>query len=223
MFAGSENWNGLTAKNAEKIFKKGLERKAGLNLKQKQMRSEIVYVETKTGVNHDEKAWIGKCFFSKTGQTIYFNGNIYKKGKGISSNYFDIETGNSYWISGVKKNGNDRHKLGKGIIEIDKMIIGEYLDIIDEEELPKTKFKLVTLNNIPAEEKATEILNEKCTVDFDESIRFKKINDLTENELINLIDYYQKMDLTEMYKKNRKFYIEHLQELKAEHLKRLNK
>ena len=168
-----------------------------------------------------KKAWIGKCFFSKTRQTIYFNGSIYKKGKGTSSNYFDFETGNSYWISGVKKNGNDRHKFGKGIIEIDEIIIGEYLNIIDKEELPKNKFKLVTLNNIPAKERATEILNEKYTVvDFDESTRFKKINDLTESELKNLIDYYQEMDFTEMYKKNRKSYIEHLQELETEHIKR---
>lgn len=79
----------------------------------------------------------------------------------------------------------------------------------------------MTLNNIPAKEKATEILNEKYTVvDFDESTRFKKINDFTDNELLNLIDYYQEMDFTEMYKKNRKSYIEHLKELETEQIKR---
>ncbi|MBF4519410.1 hypothetical protein IRZ71_23960 [Flavobacterium sp. ANB] len=184
------------------------------------MRSEIVYVETKTGVNHDEKAWIGKCFFSKTGQTIYFNGNIYKKGKGISSNYFDLETGISCWISGVKKNGNDRHKFGKGIIDIDVSIIEEYLNIIGEKELQKNKFKITELNNIPAKEKATEILNEKYEETFNDSIKLKKINNLTDNELTDLIEYYRGMDFTEMYKKNRKSYIEHFEELKSELEKR---
>ncbi len=184
------------------------------------MKSEIVYVENKTEANHNGKAWIGKCFFSKTKQTIYFNGNIYKKGKGISSNYFDLETGINYWISGVKKNGDDRHKSGKGVIEIDASIIEEYLNIIGEKELQKNKFKIAELNNVPAKEKAKEILNEKYEGTFDDSIKFKKINDLTDNELTDLIEYYTEMDFTEMYKKNRKSYIEHFEELKSEQEKR---
>lgn len=181
------------------------------------MKTEIVYVETETGANHDGKAWIGKCFFSKTGQTIYFNGDVYRKGKGFSSNYFDIETGDGFWISGVKKNGTDRHKFGKGIIEIDESVIAEYLEIIGETELRKNKFKIVNLNNIPAKEKATEILNEKYDSEFDNSIRFKKKpSDLTENELENLIKYYNEIDFTEMYKKNRKLYIEQLKDLETE-------
>ena len=181
------------------------------------MKSDIVYVEIKTGTNHNGKAWIGKCFYSKSGQTIYFNGNVLQKGQGISSNYFDIENGNGYWISGVKKNGTDRHKFGKGIIEIDESIIAEYLKIIGETELPKNKFKIVNLNNVPAKEKATEILNEKYDTEFDNSIRFKKKpSDLTEIELENLIKYYNEMDFTEMYKKNRKLYIEQLKDLETE-------
>jgi hypothetical protein len=180
------------------------------------MKSEIVYVEIETGANHDGKALIGKCFFSKTGQTIYFNGNIYQKGKGLSSNYFDIETGNGYWISKVKKNGKDRHKFGKGIIEIDESIIEEYLSLINEKELQKNKFKLIKLNNIPAKEKGTEILNEKYENSFDDSIRFKKPNNLNKKELAELIKYYDEMDFTDMYKKNRKSYIEALKELKDE-------
>lgn len=185
------------------------------------MKSDIVYVEIKTGTNHNGKAWIGKCFFSKSGQTIYFNGKVLQKGQGISSNYFDIENGNGYWISGVKKNGTDRHKFGKGIIEIDKSVIEEYLQIIGENELKKNKFQLVELNNIPAKEKATEILNEKYEAESDNSIRFKKKpSDLTEIELKNLIDYYKEIDFTEMYKKNRKLYIEQLKELEIEKEKR---
>lgn len=185
------------------------------------MKSDIVYVEIKTGTNHNGKAWIGKCFFSKSRQTIYFNGKVLQKGQGISSNYFDIENGNGYWISGVKKNGEDRHKFGNGLIEIDEIIIADYLKIIGETELQKNKFKIVNLNNVPAKEKATEILNEKYDSEFDISIRFKKKpSDLTENELENLIKYYNEIDLHEMYKKNRKLYIEQLKDLETEKEKR---
>jgi hypothetical protein len=185
------------------------------------MKSDIIYVEIKTGTNHNGKAWIGKCFFSKSGQTIYFNGKVLQKGQGISSNYFDIENGNGYWISGVKKNGEDRHKFGNGLIEIDEIIIADYLKIIGETELQKNKFKIVNLNNVPAKEKATEILNEKYDSEFDISIRFKKKpSDLTENELENLIKYYNEIDLHEMYKKNRKLYIEQLKDLETEKEKR---
>lgn len=185
------------------------------------MKTDIVYVEIETGANHNGKAWIGKCFYSKSGQTIYFNGNVYRKSKGFSSNYFDIESGNGFWISGVKKNGNDRHKFGKGIIEIDQSIVEEYLKIINETELPKNKFKIVELNNVPAKEKATEILNEKYDAYFDSSIRFKKKpSDLNNIELENLINYYNDIDFPEMYKKNRKLYIEQLKELEKEQEKR---
>lgn len=186
------------------------------------MKSEIVYVEIETGSNHDGKAWIGKCFFSKSGKTIYFNGNIYQKGgRGGAGNHYDIDSGEGFWISGVKKNGTDRHKFGKGIIEIDQSIVEEYLKIINETELPKNKFKIVELNNVPAKEKATEILNEKYDTYFDSSIRFKKKpSDLNEIELENLIKYYNDIDFPEMYKKNRKLYLEQLKELETEQEKR---
>jgi len=35
-------------------------------------------------------------------------------------NYYDLENRESYWISGVKKNGEDRHWAGGGKIKIEK-------------------------------------------------------------------------------------------------------
>ena len=39
--------------------------------------------------------------FSKSGKTIYFDGKAFQSlnGTGIKGNYFDIETGDEYWIS----------------------------------------------------------------------------------------------------------------------------
>ncbi len=189
------------------------------------MKTEIIYIEKETGGNHDGKAWIGKCFFSKSGKTIYFNGNVYQKGgRGGAGNHYDIDSGEGFWISGVKKDGTDRHKFGKGIIEIDESVITEYLEIIGETELQKNKFKIVNLNNVPAKEKATEILNESYEAEFDVSIRFKKKpNELTENELQNLIKYYEDIDFTKMFKKGRKGYIDSLNELRMEEESRRKK
>jgi hypothetical protein len=125
------------------------------------MRSEILYVELKEG--HSGPAWIGYGQFSKTGQTVYFDGKVLKKGQGISSNHFDIENGDEYWISGVKKNGEDRHWAGTGKVHINKSVIEEYLKKIGKAALPKNKFILVDLNNIPNKELSREIENSKLT------------------------------------------------------------
>ena len=40
--------------------------------------------------------------------------------------YFDVKTGEEYWISGPKKNGQDRHWAGSGPVEIDPDVAEEY-------------------------------------------------------------------------------------------------
>ena len=87
---------------------------------------EMRYIELKTGYNDNGPAWIGKVKLSKSGQTIYFNDKAFKKCHGVYANYYDIETGDEYWISNVKKDGTDRHWAGSGKITVDKNIISEY-------------------------------------------------------------------------------------------------
>ncbi|MFI5219785.1 MAG: hypothetical protein ACHQNT_09880 [Bacteroidia bacterium] len=125
------------------------------------MKSQLLYIELKTGFNDNGPAWIGKGFFSKTGQTVYFNGQAFKKAKGVSGNHFEIESGDEYWISGIKKNGTDRHWAGSGIIQIDESILSDYLNLIGQTSLTKNKFKIVKLNNNPPISAVTEIENRK--------------------------------------------------------------
>jgi hypothetical protein len=96
------------------------------------MKSRIMYIELKSGYNDNGPARIGRVTFSKTGKTIYYKGKAFRslKGSGISANYFDVETGEEYWISGPKKNGEDRHWAGSGKIEIDEDVRDEYLSRI---------------------------------------------------------------------------------------------
>lgn len=110
------------------------------------MKSKMMYIENKSN-GHSGDAWIGYVEYSKSRQTLYFNNQALKKlkTKGIIGNYFDIETGDEYWISGVKKNGKDRHKNGNGKIMIDKKVVEEYLKLIDAEKVEERKFNVVEL------------------------------------------------------------------------------
>jgi hypothetical protein len=114
------------------------------------MKSKLMYVELKTGYNDDGHAWIGMAFFSKTGQSVYFNGLSFLKGERHSSgNHLEVLSGDSYWISGIKKNGTDRHWAGNGKIKIDKNVVAEYLTTTKLSKLPINKFEVIELNNNP--------------------------------------------------------------------------
>ncbi len=180
------------------------------------MRIEILYVELKRG--HSGPAWIGYGHFSKSRQTVYFDGKVLKKGQGINSNHFDIETGDEYWISGVKKNGADRHWAGSGKIYLDKSVVDDYLKSIGQTALPKNKFKIVDLDNIPNKELSRQIENSKQTDEpFSAGLLYKKTpKDLTDEELRKVLDYYNGLDLTEYPLKSRKGYVDKITELTNE-------
>lgn len=137
--------------NQPAILKKNLcnfGRPGSDNLAGEQMKSEIKYIELKSGYSDDGPAWIGLVDFSKTGQTIYFNGRAFK-GNGHGS-CFDVETKELYWITGIKKDGQNRHWAGKGKIMIDKLIVEDYLKIKSWPHLDLNKYELV---EIPKTEK----------------------------------------------------------------------
>jgi len=87
----------------------------------------VMYIERKggelTGV-----ARIGRVTFSKTGRTLYYRGRRFQslKGAGFKSNYFDVDTGEDYWISGPKRNGGDALYGGSLPVEIDEDARDEY-------------------------------------------------------------------------------------------------
>ncbi len=79
----------------------------------------VMYIEQKTdGARslHDRgPAEIGEVTFSKTGRTIYYKGKSFRRERaGAYANFRCVEDGNSYWISGVKKRGTNRHWAGGG-------------------------------------------------------------------------------------------------------------
>jgi hypothetical protein len=90
------------------------------------MNSRIMYIERKAGGIEGE-ARIGRVTFSKTGKTLYYSGMKFQslKGGGFKSNYYNVETGEDYWISGPKRNGKDR-LYGTGTVHIDEDVREEY-------------------------------------------------------------------------------------------------
>lgn len=121
--------------------------------------TEIRYIELKTGYSDDGPAWIGKVKISRSGNTVYFNDRAFQRHRGISGNFIDIESGDEYWISGVKKNGEDRHWAGNGKIIIDSKIIPEYLEMVGGHEIDKTKFIIESIEDIFPVERIHLLLN----------------------------------------------------------------
>jgi hypothetical protein len=87
----------------------------------------IMYIECKAGALTGA-ARIGRVTFSKTGRTLYYRSQTFQslKGAGFKSNYYCVETGEDYWISGPKRRGGDALYGGSTPIEIDDDVRDEY-------------------------------------------------------------------------------------------------
>ena len=90
-----------------------------------------------------------------------FNNNAFQKNIGNYANYIDIENGNKYWISGLKKEESNRHWAGHGKIMIDRRAVNEYLFLIGEKELPLNLFEVVDIEDRFPVKRVKELLNEK--------------------------------------------------------------
>lgn len=95
-------------------------------------RSKIMYIEEKSeGI--EGEARIGRVYFSKLGKTLYYRGLRFQslKGSGFKANYFEVESGDHYWISGPRKDKNDRLYGGNQGVEIDKDVYEEYVQYVN--------------------------------------------------------------------------------------------
>ena len=105
----------------------------------------LKYIELKTGYADNGPAWIARVKLSRSGNTVYFNGKALKRanGGGTSGNHFDIENGDEYWVSGVKKDGGDRHWAGSGKVVIETSAVPEYLRVIGAADLDRSKLEVI--------------------------------------------------------------------------------
>jgi hypothetical protein len=108
-------------------------------------RQRIMYIENKSGENSlIGEARIGRVTFSKTGKSIHYKGITFMTlaGNGFKANYYDVETGDHYWISGCKQNGEDR-------------LYGERLPIFIDEDVREEYW--TELRNLPDKKHLTRI------------------------------------------------------------------
>ena len=107
-------------------------------------RSMLRYIELKSGHGDKGPAWIGRVKISRSKTTVYFNGRALKKAKGggVSGNYFDIETREEFWVSGIKRNGEDRHWAGSGRVLVEAAAVQEYLALRNLDTLDRSRYAI---------------------------------------------------------------------------------
>ena len=90
-----------------------------------------MYIEDKSqGLEGEGR--IGRVYFSHTRITAYYKGRTFQRVKGprSKSNYADSETGEAFWISGPRKDENNRLHGGNAGVEIDEDVQEEYNQLI---------------------------------------------------------------------------------------------
>jgi hypothetical protein len=96
-------------------------------------RSRLMYIEDKShGLDGDAR--IGRVYFSKTGKTLYYRGRKFQslKGSGFKANFFEVGSGAHFWISGPRKDRDDRLYGGSGGVEIDEDVLEEYAAYLND-------------------------------------------------------------------------------------------
>jgi hypothetical protein len=73
------------------------------------MPNRIMYVQLKTGFDIDRgPKWISNLKFSKSWASVEFRGRTLQRfAGGFDANFFDVENGDEYWISGPKRDRTD--------------------------------------------------------------------------------------------------------------------
>lgn len=86
-----------------------------------------MYIEDKSD-DLEGNARIGRVYFSKSGKSLYYRGIMFQslKGAGYKANYFEVDSGDHYWISGPHKDQNDRLYGGNIGVIIDDDVANEY-------------------------------------------------------------------------------------------------
>ena len=101
-----------------------------------------MYIECKGESLNSSDARIGRVTFSKSGSGLYYREKLFHRISGFKANYMD-ESQIEYWISGPKRNGQDRLYNSNLPILIDEDVREEYWTEIRKK--PEWKSRTTTL------------------------------------------------------------------------------
>lgn len=103
----------------------------------------VMWIEHKQGDGLVGPARIGWAVVKDRGKRIDYGGRSFRtlSGHGFKANFYDVESGEHYWISGCRKDG--RNALYNTDVEIDKDALEEYWVNIRKmpENIRKSKFR----------------------------------------------------------------------------------
>jgi len=119
------------------------------------------YIELKSGYSDNGPAWIARVSSSRSGQTVYFDGKALKRAQG--SEHYDSDSGDTYWISGVKQRGTNRHPCGSGKIQVEAAAVPELLVLRGATTLDTRLFEITT--SIRATDPADFVERENALLD----------------------------------------------------------
>ncbi|MEM8929803.1 MAG: hypothetical protein AAGE94_01440 [Acidobacteriota bacterium] len=105
----------------------------------------LKYIERCVGASHDGPAWIAHVESSRSGRTIYFDGRALRvaTSAGGVGNHVDSETGEPFWVSGVKKSGSNRHWAGCGPILVEASAVDALLQRTGRTTLDTSRFRVI--------------------------------------------------------------------------------
>jgi hypothetical protein len=89
---------------------------------------KVMYIENKDGDIYGVEGRIGWVTFSQSGKSVYYRGRTLKKarGGGIRGNFYDENSGEEYWVSGIKTRGSNQHWAEPINVRIDGDALEEY-------------------------------------------------------------------------------------------------
>jgi len=99
-----------------------------------------MYIEDKSN-GLSGPARIGRVEMTKLGKTIRYQGRTFRTlgGGGFKANYYDVQTGEHFWISGPRRDGRDRLYGERVPVEIDADVRTEYWTKIRRQPANKGK------------------------------------------------------------------------------------
>lgn len=72
------------------------------------MANRVMFVQLKSGYALDEgPSWIALVKLNKTWKTATFHGRTLRRAQLADANFYDVENGDEYWISGPKRDRTD--------------------------------------------------------------------------------------------------------------------
>ncbi len=101
-------------------------------------KTRVMYIECKAG-SLTGPARIGRVSFSQTGLSIYYREQEFRRMIGFKSNYQEVHSGDDYWISGPRRDGEDSLYATNISVSIDDDARDEYWTLIRRK--PNLKYR----------------------------------------------------------------------------------